>query len=114
MKGHFKTEEHNIGYTLFHWLQLRCGVDTVKPDVNVIKFVSSTVGRRVTAREAVAALEKIAKDSGREAYRLDSAIYHFQRRTPIRPTLSRGRSGSVTGAGGSRGKRTRRSRRTVR
>jgi len=78
VKGQFRTEEHSIGYTLFQWLQLRCGVNTVKPDVHVTNFAINAVRRRVTPTEAVAALRKIAKDSSREANRLDSAIWHFQ------------------------------------
>ena len=78
MKGQFRTEEHSIGDVLFHWLQLRCGVDTVKADVHVIKFVSDAVGRRVTAAEAKRGVMAVAKDSGRRASLLDSAIWHSQ------------------------------------
>lgn len=78
VKGQFRTQEHSIGYTLFQWLQLRCGVNTVKPDVHVVNFVTSAVRRRVTPGEAVAGLKRVAMDSAREANRLDSAIWHFQ------------------------------------
>ena len=82
VKGRFKTKEHSIGYTLFLWLQLRCGVNTVKPDVHIVNFVSKVFRRRVSPEEAVAGLKKVAKDSKRKAYRLDSAIWHFQRDYP--------------------------------
>jgi hypothetical protein len=78
VKGQFRTEKHSIGDVLFHWLQLRCGVDTVKADVHVRKFVGDAIGRPVTAAEAVSGLMTVAKDSGREPHRLDSAIWHFQ------------------------------------
>ena len=79
VKGQFKTKEHSIGYALFHWLQLRLGVDTVKPDVHIINFVSESVGRRVSAKEAVDGLLSASKTLKRKAYRLDAAIWHYQR-----------------------------------
>jgi hypothetical protein len=77
IKNKLKTDEHSIGYRLFQWLRVRCGVNTVKPDLRVIKFITEVVGRKVTPLEAVISLEKIAKDSNRRANRLDSAIWHF-------------------------------------
>jgi len=79
VQGQFKTEEHSIGYTLFHWIRLRCGVDTVKPDVHILNFVSDVIGRKVAAKETVSALKRIAKESKRKAHRLDAAIWHYQR-----------------------------------
>src|SRR5262245_36865512 len=52
VKGQLKTEEHSIGYTLFQWLRVRCGANTIKPDVRVINFVSDVIGRKVTPAEA--------------------------------------------------------------
>ena len=78
IKGQFKTEHHSIALALFHWLCLRCGIDTIKPDVHVINFVSDAIGRRASAGESVKALTKIAKEQGRKAYLLDSAIWHYQ------------------------------------
>jgi hypothetical protein len=76
VNGQLKTEEHSIAYTLFQWLRVRCGVNTVKPDVRVLNFVGDAVGRKVTPVEAVVGLEKVAKESSRRANRLDSAIWH--------------------------------------
>jgi hypothetical protein len=79
VKGRFRTKEHSIGYALFKWLQLRVGVDTVKPDVHILNFISNAIGRKATAQEAVIALEQVAKTLHRKAARLDAAIWHFQR-----------------------------------
>ena len=79
VKGQFKTKEHSIGYALFHWLQLRLGIDTIKPDVHILKFVSDTIGRRVTPAEAVDGLTLVARKSRRKAHRLDAAIWDYQR-----------------------------------
>lgn len=79
VKGKFRTKEHSIGFALFHWLQLRLGVDTVKPDVHIRNFVSDAIRRRATALEAVDGLKAVAKALGRKAYRLDAAIWNYQR-----------------------------------
>lgn len=79
IRGQFRTEHHSMALALFHWLCLRCGIDTIKPDVHVINFVSDAIGRRASTEESVQSLTKIAKKQGRKAYLLDSAIWHFQR-----------------------------------
>jgi hypothetical protein len=82
VQGRFKTQEHSIGYALFLWLQLRTGVETVKPDVNVLKFVSEAIGRKVAGPEAVEALMAVAGKLGRSPSRLDAAIWEYQRTKP--------------------------------
>lgn len=72
-------KNHSVGFALFHWLCLRCGIDTIKPDVHILNFVKNTIGRTVGPVEAVQALMRIAKQQRRKGYRLDSAIWHAQR-----------------------------------
>ena len=79
IRGQFKTEHHSMALALFHWLCLRCGIDTIKPDLHVINFVSDAIGRRASAEESVKALTRVAKEQDRKAYLLDSAIWHYQR-----------------------------------
>lgn len=79
VQGQFRTEHHSIGPAIFHWLCLRCGIDTVKPDTHILKFVSVCIGRRSNAKEAVEALTCIAREQRRKVRLLDSAIWHFQR-----------------------------------
>jgi len=79
IKGKFKTKEHSIGIALFQWLRLRLGVDTVKPDVHIMNFVSNAVGRRISQQEALDALMIIAKQTNRKAALLDAAIWHYQK-----------------------------------
>ncbi|MGD9732332.1 MAG: hypothetical protein AB7U45_09120 [Desulfamplus sp.] len=79
VRGQFKTEEHSIGYALFHWLRLRLGVDTVKPDVHIMNFVSDAIGRRVSQEEAVSGLLEVAEQTKRKAALLDAAIWHYQK-----------------------------------
>jgi len=79
IKGQFKTKEHSIGIALFQWLRLRLGVDTVKPDVHIVNFVSNATGRKVTQQEALDSLLEVARQTKRQASLLDAAIWHFQR-----------------------------------
>jgi hypothetical protein len=74
----FKTEEHSIGYTIFQWLRLRVDIDTIKPDLHLFRFVSDTIGRDARPDEAVDGLTRVARKSRRDAYRLDSAVRHYQ------------------------------------
>ena len=61
-EGKIRTKEHSMGYAIFKWLQLRLGVNTVKPDVHVKKFVSNCIGRKAKDEETVEAVV-IAKRS---------------------------------------------------
>jgi len=79
IKGKFKTKEHSIGIALFQWLRLRLGVDTVKPDVHIMNFVSNAVGRRISQQEALDALMIVAEQTNRKAALLDAAIWHYQK-----------------------------------
>ena len=72
-----------MGYAIFKWLQIRLGVDTVKPDVHVKKFVSDCIGRKAKDEETVEAVEGIAKELQIPAFRLDAAIWEHQRNKSI-------------------------------
>jgi hypothetical protein len=58
---------------------MRLGVDTVKPDVHVIRFVSRAVGRRVSEAESVRGLEDAAKQLGLRANILDWSVWEHER-----------------------------------
>ena len=84
IKGQVKTEEHSMGYAILKWLQIRLGIDTVKPDVHVKRFVSDCIGRKVKDEETVEAVEVIARELKIPAFRLDAAIWLHQRDKSIR------------------------------
>ena len=79
VKGQFKTKEHSSGIALFHWLQLRLGFDTVKPDVHILRFVEQAIGRKASPEEAIIGLTSAARTLRRKAHRIDAAIWHLQR-----------------------------------
>lgn len=98
VKGRIKTKEHSMGLAIFKWLQGRVGVDTVKPDVHLKNFVRECIGRKAKDEETVEAVEVIAKEMHVPAFRMDAAIWHFQRDKSIRQRQERiaGRSKAGT------------------
>jgi hypothetical protein len=71
-----------LGPTVYQGLLLRLGVDTVKPDVHLLRFVANAVGRPVGEPETVGALEQIAVRLGVRPRTLDWSIWELQRATP--------------------------------
>ena len=74
--GHIK----GLGPAVYRSLVMRLGVDTIKPDVHVLRFVSAAIGRRVTQDEAVTSLETIARRLGTSARAVDASIWALQAR----------------------------------
>jgi len=72
--GHIK----GLGPAAYRSLVMRLGVDTIKPDVHVLRFVSAAIGRRASQDEAVASLEAVARRLGISARTLDGSIWAFQ------------------------------------
>jgi hypothetical protein len=72
--GHIK----GLGPAVYRSLVMRLGVDTIKPDVHVLRFVSAAIGRRVTQDETVTSLEEIARRLGISARTLDASVWAFE------------------------------------
>ena len=75
--GHIK----GLGPTVYQGLVMRAGVETVKPDVHVVRFVTSATGRVVNELEAVDALEEVARRLELSPRTLDWSIWEYQRGT---------------------------------
>jgi hypothetical protein len=82
--GHIK----GLGPAVYRWLVMRSGVETVKPDTHILRFVANAIGRAVTESEAVDSLETVATRIGAQARVLDWSIWEYQR------------GGGAAGAGG--------------
>jgi len=67
-----------LGPAVYRSLVMRLGVDTIKPDVHVLRFASAAIGRRVTQDEAVTSLEEVARRLGISARTLDGSVWAFQ------------------------------------
>ena len=68
-----------IGYAIYQWLIMRQGIETIKPDTHLIRFVESVIHHSFTEKELVDALEKMAREFGLKAYELDWKIWEYQR-----------------------------------
>lgn len=79
-KRDFEGRVKGLGFAVYKSLVLRQGVDTVKPDVHVRRFVEAAIGHRVCDVEVVTLVEDAAKVLGLRASVLDWNIWESQRR----------------------------------
>jgi hypothetical protein len=82
-KRDFEGKVKGLGFAVYKSLVMRQGVDTVKPDVHVRRFVEAAVGRRVSDAEVVTLVEDAAKVLGLRAAELDWSIWESQRRLSV-------------------------------
>lgn len=75
----FEGRVRGLGPAVFQWLVMRQGVETVKPDVHVLRFVLTTLGRSVSDWEAVQLVEAAALELDLKAYELDWRIWEAAR-----------------------------------
>jgi hypothetical protein len=78
----FKGNIKGAGLAIFQWLVMRQGVETVKPDVWIHRFIEEVLGYSVNDETAVEALENVAQEIGIKAYELDWSIWEHQRGSP--------------------------------
>jgi len=78
-KRDFEGKVKGMGYAIYQWLVMRQGIETVKPDVHLHKFVKAAVGHSVTDKELVRALERVARDLDLKAYELDWRIWEHEK-----------------------------------
>jgi hypothetical protein len=64
-----------LGYAIFNWLTMRLGAQSVKPDVHVRRFVETTLGRRLSDPDVVAAVTQTAAALGITPRDLDWRIW---------------------------------------
>jgi hypothetical protein len=78
-KRDFEGRVKGLGIAVYHWLVMRQGVDTVKPDVHVRRFAEAAVGRPLTDLDVVEVATKAAHQLGKKAFELDWAIWEASR-----------------------------------
>ena len=76
----FEGKVKGLGLAAYKSLMMRQGVDTVKPDTHVRRFVESAIGRRASDAEVVRLVEDAAREVGLPAADLDWRIWEHQRR----------------------------------
>jgi hypothetical protein len=74
-EGHVK----GLGPVVYRWLVMRLGVETVKPDVHLRRFVENTLGRRVSEEDIVEVVCAAARELDLRSYELDWSIWEHQR-----------------------------------
>ena len=79
----FAGQVKGMGLGIFQWLVMRQGVETIKPDIWVHRFLKESIGRGIDDFIAVAALEEAAKKLNLKAYELDWRIWESQRAKAI-------------------------------
>ncbi len=70
---------YGLGAAVYNWLVMRLGVETVKPDVRLRRFVEGAVRRRVSDSEIIEAITEAARRLGLSPRQLDWAIWQAGR-----------------------------------
>jgi hypothetical protein len=78
-KRDFEGRVKGLGIAVYHWLVMRQGVETVKPDVHVRRFAEAAVGRPLSDIDVVEVVVGAAKGLGLKAYELDWRIWEHSR-----------------------------------
>ena len=78
-KRDFDGKVKGLGIAVYHWLVMRQGVDTVKPDVHVRRLAEGAVGRSLSDHDVIEVVTKAAHQLGKKAYELDWAIWEAAR-----------------------------------
>lgn len=78
-KRDFAGRVKGLGIAVYHWLVMRQGVDTVKPDVHVRRLAEKAVGRPLSDPDVVDVVVQAAHQLGMNAYELDWAIWEASR-----------------------------------
>lgn len=81
-KRDFEGRAKYLGLAAFQWLRIRLGVDTIKPDVMVHRFVARAVGRPLRDDLVVKVLTEAAHRVRRRARELDGGIWEAERGGP--------------------------------
>ncbi len=75
----FAGKVSGLGLAVFRWLQIRVGVETIKPDVHIKRFVSGVIGSVPNDEAVVCLLNAVSREIGRKAHELDWSIWEYQR-----------------------------------
>lgn len=93
-KRDFEGRVKGLGIAVYHWLVMRQGVDTVKPDVHVRRFAEQAVGRSLSDTDVIDVVVGAAHQLKKKAYELDWAIWEASRDGLLEPPtdVDQGRS----------------------
>lgn len=66
-----------IGIATARYLAILLNIDTVKPDVHILKFISNALGRKVKEQEAIDLLTDVAKEMNKPVAIIDNSIWQY-------------------------------------
>lgn len=66
-----------IGIATARYLAILLNVDTVKPDVHIMKFISNALGRKVKEQESIDLLTNVAKEIDIPVAIIDNSIWQY-------------------------------------
>ena len=69
---------YGLGLAVYSSLIMRLGIESVKPDTRLHRFVETTIGRKVSDSEIISGLIEVAEHIGTTARQLDWAIWESQ------------------------------------
>lgn len=78
-RSDFEGQVKGLGIAVYQWLVMRQGVDTVKPDVHVHRFVEAALHRSLSDQEVVDVVTEAAHRLDLKAYELDWRIWETSR-----------------------------------
>jgi hypothetical protein len=77
-KRDFEGKVKGLGPAVYHWLIMRSGVETAKPDVHTRHFIEATLGRRASDDDIVQAISRAAERLGWSTRELDWSIWEYE------------------------------------
>lgn len=66
-----------IGIATARYLAILLNIDTVKPDVHIMNFISNALGRKVKEQEAIDLLTVVAKEMNKPVAIIDNSIWQY-------------------------------------
>lgn len=75
----FKGKVKGLGIAVWEWLRIRCGIDSIKPDIWVINFAKRVVGKRISEKALVDTFGRISPLVGESLSTIDVTIWHFEK-----------------------------------
>lgn len=66
-----------IGIATARYLAILLNIDTVKPDVHIMNFISNALGRKVKEQEAIDLLTVVAKELDKPVTIIDNSIWQY-------------------------------------
>lgn len=75
----FQGRVPGLGCAVYQWLVMRLGVESVKPDTHVKRYLRELTGRSFTDADAVMVLCRAAKELKIKAFELDWRVWEYAR-----------------------------------